>query len=150
VNETEHYLKQLVATRKLFFQEQDSKRDWPYLCVEDFVLKKGRPMGNMMPLPKGVKKGQLGDCFKNAFELAMERGWTYCEGFATAVIPTAHAWVLNGGGVIDPTWTEGKDYYGVEIPLQYAIKTVLRREAYGVLDAWEIGYPLLKGEETLP
>jgi len=150
MSEIQSYLEQLVAARKLFLKDQDNGRGWPYLCVEDFVLRNGRYMGNMSPLPNGVRRGSLGNCFKNAFELALEKNWTYCEGYAVAVIPISHAWVLDDkGNVIDPTWKEGTDYFGVEIPLSYATKTILRREAYGVIDAWEIGYPLLKGEEVI-
>jgi len=151
MSETKAYLETIVAARQLYAAEQDAKRGWPYVCVEDFILKKGRSMGDMSPFPNGAKKGEIKNCFKNAFELALETGWTYCEGYAfSVVLPLAHAWVLDEQGrVIDPTWREGKDYYGVEIPLQYATKTVLRREAYGVIDAYEVGYPLLSGEETL-
>ncbi len=68
-------------------------------------------------------------CFKNAVRVAMvDKSLRYCEGLATAIIPTEHAWLLDKDGVvIDPTWCLLKeryhpDYFGIVIPVQFAAK----------------------------
>lgn len=65
--------------------------------------------------------GQLGQCYENAYHLAMNQGLHYVEGLA---IPGAvgfamdHAWCVDDDGqVFDPTWDNGQDYFGV--PFSY-------------------------------
>jgi hypothetical protein len=147
MGETRDYIEMLAKFR----EENMPTTKLKYNGIEAFVLAHGRDMGDMAPLPEDVGNGTKKECFKNAMELAMERGWTYCEGYASSAIPTMHAWCLDDeGNVIDPTWDEGRDYIGVEIPTDYALKTILRRGAYGVIENMEEGYPLLTGEDTLP
>ena len=75
-------------------------------------------------------------CFMNAYHLARERGFTYCEGLALNLIPTLHAWVLDAkGGVIETTWKEpGDEYYGIEFPMPFIESIMLETEIYGVIN----------------
>ena len=126
-------------------------KGWEYTCIEDFILKNGRKM-KIEPLPEGIKRGEPRQCFKNAFLLALENGFTYCEGYANSVVPLPlmHAWCVDKNGiVIDPTWEDGKDYFGVEIPMEIANRIILKSGHYGVIDTWDLKFPFLSGEETL-
>ncbi len=121
--------------------------DLKYPCIEAFVLEHGHIMKSK-PLPSNVDAGEMKMCFKNAHETAVLHGYDYVEGFAVSFIPVLHAWCVdNDNNVIDPTWEDGKAYYGVVFPLSYVSKTIVKRKAWGVLDAWDIGFPLLHGDK---
>lgn len=68
------------------------------------------------PFRRGARGG---DCFENAYQLAIARGLHYCEGYAVSgalVVPLAHAWCVDdGGSVYDPTWADGGHYFGAQI-----------------------------------
>jgi hypothetical protein len=70
---------------------------------------------------------QMKECYLNAQKLAMFGVYDYYEGFASRIIPTNHAWLVdrNTGLVIDPTWEdleEEADYFGLQIPVAMARK----------------------------
>jgi hypothetical protein len=145
MSDVKKYMEQMVEIMR-----PHSNNGFKYINIPHFVLELGRPMGDMKPFPKNLTKGKKKECFRNAMLLAIEKNWTYCEGYALAVIPTHHAWVLDDDGdVIDPTWDEGVDYYGVEIPMSYALPKVFGRGYYGIIDDPQNRFPLLRGEETL-
>ena len=143
---TKDYLKFVQKAR-----ENQKPEGWKYTSIEDFILKNGRQMGiKMESLPTGIKRGKPKQCFKNAYLLALAEGFTYCEGYANGVIPLMHAWCLDKNKkVIDPTWKDGKDYFGVEIPIEVADRIMAKSGHYGILDTWMIKFPLLTGEESL-
>ena len=121
----------------------------PYLSIEDFVLQHGREY-NPAPYAEKVSSGEMGQCFKNAYQLLIsDEKLRYAEGFAWDVdvlLPLQHAWCVDvDGNVIDPTWDNGESYYGVVFELQYVLDVAQARRKYGVLDASEIGFPLVRG-----
>ena len=127
------------------------QNDLVYPCIEDFVLKNGMAMVKKKSLPEHVQIMEAKMCFRNAFQTAEKNwGWHYAEGYAFyafSVIPTLHAWCTDEDGfVIDPTWKDGKEYYGVEFSLNFVRKTSLRKGTWGVIDDWENEFPLLRGE----
>lgn len=75
--------------------------------------------GKNMPVRSNPLNGTmaLGQCYQNAYRLMDNRSMTYCEGYAAIKglgIPIAHAWVVDSDGfVIDPTWKDGTEYFGV-------------------------------------
>ena len=81
---------------------------------------------------------------------------TYAEGFAASLFEGQirphfglHAWaVTREGEAIDPTWPHGVEYFGVVFDLDYVLKTVTRREEYGVIDNYQEDFPLLAGAHT--
>jgi hypothetical protein len=95
-------------------------------------------------------KGKMKDCFYNAYRMAQITGLDYVEGFADSIVPTLHAWVTDGTHAIDPTWPYNinNQYVGVVLPFSYVNKIVMERKAYGVLDSWEIGSPLISGKHA--
>lgn len=63
-----------------------------------------------------VGTARKGECFLNAYK-GMNRQLRYCEGWATSLslgIAIEHAWLLDKNDqVVDPTWADGKEYFGV-------------------------------------
>lgn len=90
-------------------------------------------------------------CFYNAQSLVLFTAgeYKYYEGMATTEnlgIPFAHAWVVKDCKIIDPTWRDGKEYFGVHIPNDVIFKewhrsglatSVLGRYAYQILEGKE-------------
>lgn len=65
-----------------------------------------------------VACGPMGECFRNAAWLSRTSKLHYVEGYAVASarlsLPLPHAWCVDDEGrVYDPTWAEGRAYYGV-------------------------------------
>ena len=65
-------------------------------------------------------------CFWNAHFLVKRfpKEYRYVEGFASVKglhpMPTFHGWVIDGKDrVIDPTWEDGVEYFGVEFAREY-------------------------------
>jgi len=125
-----------------------------FVSSYDFVLKCGR-FWTPAPLPRRVKKMQMGACFYNAFSTILYRNDIYyTEGYAAcrAPIPVMHAWLTDSRGrVIDPTWgSDGVAYLGVQFQKAYVIQRGFKTKAPGsLIDAWEYHWPLLTGEHDL-
>jgi len=121
-------------------------KDWEYMCLEELVLKNGREFTEKIPYWEDlmIKK----ECFKNAFDVSLKnKDLIYVEGFAQpeGLITLLHAWCsTKDGKVIDPTWERGEFYYGIPFSTECVLETVIKREKYGILDNWEMGFPLLK------
>jgi len=144
-------LKEYMEMVAEFHKKDGRAADRKYSCVEDFILQNGREMelGTTE-----VERGEMKACFQNAYHLAMEKDWTYCEGYAIAkgLIPILHAWVLDGEGkVVDPTWEGEAEYFGCEFPWKWVMGITFKREYWGsMLDDWQNHFPLLTGEQTYP
>jgi len=151
MSETKEYLKQMSQMRRTMMKRPG---DFVYNGMEDFVLKEGKPFRVNLKKLNRFGTGQMKMCFRNAFELTMKNpDLIYVEGFATCVIPTLHAWVVDQDGVIaDPTWDadEGvkqyrpSGYYGVMFSHKQCLEMMVKTGHYGMLDAWQAGWPLLK------
>lgn len=94
------------------------------------------------PLPAEVEQGEPKMCYVNAYRLAAHNPgrFFYVEGYATAMIPTEHAWCVDRQGrVIDctPHWEKGRDYFGVKFNIStlHAIQRITK--GYGALAHWE-------------
>lgn len=60
----------------------------------------------------------------------------YCEGFAVPpdLFPIEHAWLVDSNGcVIDPTWKDGTDYFGVVLRKDFVLNHMLKTKKYGIL-----------------
>jgi hypothetical protein len=142
--DTEDYLKMIAEFRNK--NRKQRPEGYKYASMEEYVLANGKAMGDRSPESDKYKKGKMKLCFMNAYQLASSNSkLKYCEGFATSIIPTMHAWCIDQhGNVIDVTWKDGRDYFGVEFPLSFVSKTILARGKYGVIDNMEQRFPLLK------
>ena len=136
------YLCMMIEFKKKNFPNQK----WPYSCFEDFVFQNGRSFTNHSK--KTIKRGKMKECFMNAYRLAESSGFIYVEGFAISSIgfPVLHAWCIDSNdNVYDPTWSDGKEYFGVPFKIEYVLKTMLKRKSYGVIDNFECRFPLISG-----
>lgn len=115
-------------------QQARQAEGFAYAGFEDLVLRRGTFWPGS-PRPRGVPKMANRQCFQNAWQIAETHGWTYCEGWATSIIPTHHAWVLNqAGAVIDPTWDDPEScvYAGLPLERSFVAKVLLSSGTYGV------------------
>jgi hypothetical protein len=141
--DTSDYLKMMVDFRKK--NNMNTPKGYKYASMDEYILAKGKAMGDRSPESNKYKKGTMKLCFQNAYNLAQSKGFKYCEGYATSIIPILHAWCLDDQNrVIDVTWPDGRDYYGIVFPLSYVSKTILAKGTYGVIENMQQNYPLLK------
>src|SRR5436309_15124810 len=73
--------------------------------------------------PKGFRQRAMKMCFRNAYVLAFDKGYTYVEGFALSdgdgALLLYHAWVTTDGvHALDPTWRDATAcaYFGIAFP----------------------------------
>jgi hypothetical protein len=124
-------------------------KEFRFNGIEDLLLKHGKGFAppKTSRLPAGVKRGPMKHCFENAGDIAVFGGTnlTYCEGYACGVIPVLHAWLVKPDGqVVDPTWRDGKCYFGVPIMRSYLVSTITRTGWWGVLENWREDFPMLR------
>ncbi len=120
-----------------------------YCCQQSFVLKNGQQFKSVIPLPRDIKKGKLGCCYENAFKnVLMSKGkYFYCEGYATAGgMVHEHGWMTNRNHeVIDPTWLDGKDYYGIIFKFSCVMHWMAKNGKYiSIIGNYHDDWPLLK------
>ena len=118
---------------------------WHHPTLEALVLAKGVAGNGLAKLPRDMRKGRLGQCFKNAAKQATARpAYTYVEGWACkpGLIPLHHAWLLApSGAVVDPTWgwVPGTDYLGLPFELSYVLAATARTGVWGLFyQDWEL------------
>ncbi len=122
----------------------------PYLCIEDFVLQHGQEF-QWAPCPEEFRGGEMKECFKNAYQTCLlDEKLRYVEGYArrTGVpVVVLHGWCVDENGkVLDPTWENGTWYFGVIFGRNYVSDVFKARKEYGVLEAWQLGSPLISGK----
>lgn len=122
-----------------------------YICQEDFILQNGR-FYKATPRPLHTKQMTMKGCYANAYHLTVTNSnLQYCEGIGQGkgLFPMCHAWcITESGQVIDPTWKKADWYFGVTFPIEYVEHILFQKETYGVLDSFELKWPLLTGEHT--
>ena len=122
--------------------------------IRDLVAQHGRPF-RIQPLPRGHWSRGLQACYANALSAAMTGRWVYVEGFAIPAkggLAVLHAWVTdpkNPAVAYDPTWRNGREYFGIPFQLYYVLRMHNKTGHPGVLDAWELSWPLLRGEDRM-
>lgn len=143
------FLKSCVDLMRKGNRWRQPPRGLYYFGPMDFILRHGR---HWKPAPFPFGKYRLGfdkECFRNAATLAFEHAeLTYCEGYASSLLPVAHAWCIDTDGrVVDNTWTDdraGTEYFGVPFKIAWVREQVYRHERYGLIEAYERRFPLLR------
>ena len=106
------------------------------------------------PLPALYPRGPLGQCYNNAHQLVRKypKDLYYTEGYGLVggVTPLAHAWAVDAqGNVVDPTWEDGTDYFGVVFSFDYLKRvTYSGRRCTALIDNWRDRWPLIDGRHT--
>jgi len=118
--------------------------------LQRFVLEHALPERTGIVRPRGVRKGRPKECYRNATVLAMQQGYTYCEGLACSEklgIPVDHAWVIDSAGnVIDATWkdTDKCWYLGVPFSREQLWLGLIDTGTYGLLHKdWQLNVKLI-------
>ena len=126
-----------------------------YTSEADFILKNGRAF-EKSPSSDRVRMGRPRECFRNAANLALRKPdlYTYVEGYAVnkwvPIRPAAHAWCIDPQSfVIDPTWDEGTEYFGVVFRHDYLRRILKGKRDYGLIANHEMDYPLVTGEHRV-
>lgn len=162
----DHPLAAFLETRLLGSLVQfldEWRKDRAYATVDHWVLVHGRPF-DPRPLPGGYRHGEPQRCYQNVVEAVERRRWkrggksfVYAEGFcSTGIIPFNHAWGLDEDGVVELTLrprdglpVTAECYWGVAFDQRFVLETLDARDCYGVIDAWDLGYPLLQDDKIL-
>ena len=124
-----------------------------YGSQADFLLRHGRAYA-WHPFPPRLAHGIPRQCYRNAARLALRSGrYTYVEGCAVASrlgITLEHAWCIDRAGrVVDPTWEEGRDYFGVAFRTDYLRRVVRANRQFGLIHNFKMRFPLLTGEHSV-
>jgi len=122
-----------------------------YTSEADFILKNGRSFEIRCI---ATRSNGWGD----ARMLPQRRGtgaskpniYMYVEGYAVnrwiATHTVAHAWCIGSDNfVVDPTWDEGAEYFGVPFRHDYLRRVLKARRDYGLIDNAEMDFPLVTG-----
>lgn len=115
-----------------------------YHSIDELLLDKAKFF--TPPQESLDKLGEPKLCFMNAYQYMLSHDdIIYVEGYANRVIPLMHAWCVDKTGVVlETTWEEpGEAYFGVAINREYVFDIVLKARRYGVLDAWDLKWPIL-------
>lgn len=133
-------------------------KEFHYNTVHDFAKQEGRYFTSIMEeIPDEWRQWSTHrQCYYNAAKLALAfpEDLKYCEGYASSIIPTSHAWcTTKKGEVVDPTWrTQGKidksylhEYLGVEFSFQFLSAHYCYAPNFGsLLDCWDLRWYLMK------
>ena len=125
-----------------------------FATIRELVVRHGRPY-TIHSLPRGRWSREPQACYANALQSALGRKWVYVEGLAIpkrGSLAVLHAWVTNpenSGVAYDPTWRAGREYFGIPFTLEYVLRMWKSTGHPGVLDVWELGWPLLRGDDRI-
>jgi len=142
----QEYLKAWIKLSK----KSGHKNIGNYSCFEEFVYKNGLSFKLNSP-PKNLKRGAMKECYRNALMLMLDNpSYFYVEGYAISIIPAMHAWCIDKNKhVIDPTWSDGKEYFGVIFKRSYVQEQVIKTKRIGLIDNWQEEWPLLRLEPSI-
>lgn len=113
--------------------------------VNAALLRHGRHFRHIDRYPVGMRKGRLGECYKNCTQALMpvicdpDPPYFYAEGYAMDAelgLPLQHAWLVDTDDqAIDLTWRDNKSvtYYGVIFRPAFLLEAMRFTEVYGVL-----------------
>lgn len=117
---------------------------WRFSSVEALILHYGK-FYTPAPLPVDVERGMKQECFKNAITGTVWSDYIYVEGYAYNLIPTLHAWLTDEENLLayDPTWDQGKEYFGIAFDSQWASRIMVDTGVFGILGG--MNWTLIEG-----
>jgi len=104
-----------------------------------WILKNGKLFTEKTDPKKFNKifKKRFKGCYYNAQMLALDnKGLKYYEGWGITEavgFPLDHGFNVTGGKVVDVSWPDGIEYFGIEIPLKFIREEMLRTEIAGTI-----------------
>jgi len=134
-------LEYLNAVAKLYSGKSQQERN--ARAYYKWILRTGKlftEKGDVKRFRKTFNKRFKG-CYYNAQVMAIDnKGLKYYEGWGvteTVGIPLEHAFNIAKGKVIDISWTDGIEYFGIEVPVKFAMgEMVKERTAHPILFLW--------------
>jgi hypothetical protein len=91
----------------------------------------------------------------NTLHCHAESGWgdranAYAVNRWVAMHAVAHAWCVGSDNlVVDRTWDEGTEYFGVPFRHDYLSRVLKARRDYGLIDNSEMDFPLVTGAQPV-
>lgn len=153
MNDSEKALTGYISASSQMIQTINTRSRLQWISMPTFVGALGRLWPTGGERPEHLKPGEPKNCYGNAAQAALSfPELTYVEGYATGIIPVEHAWCVDESGkVVDTTWDDSQQcaYYGVPFRTDWLRKFLIEKTTYGVIDDWERGYPLLRGDYTV-
>lgn len=126
MNEAKVYVDRMVSA----FHSSDLQGEFfKFLLERGEEFKAVKPSRELRDLLKAVKRFRAREraCYFNAQMLAIDskERFKYYEGYATTktmAIGFEHGFNVFKGQIVDISWLDGTDYFGVEIPVAYVRK----------------------------
>lgn len=130
LNEAKEFLRSRLNSIIRFRKDNGNIHKQYYLEVE-LILKYGMGFKRVIPLPVGVRKRKEQQCYQNVYQAICDNPgkYYYCEGYASidGRFFCRHAWLINKNcEVIDPTWGDGKHYYGIIFKFPYVMNSMAK------------------------
>lgn len=141
-------IRSVLENQVLMYQQAGFPALLEQICLKHGKFFEGRKR------PKGVRKLQAKQCFRNSVYRLHEPGMKYYEGFVMHKdihFPHLHAWNTLGGKMLDLTLPEPElyEYIGLDLT-KHVWRELAKNEVYGLLDPGIINIDLLKKiDETL-
>ena len=122
---------------------------WTHTSEADFILKNGRSF-KFAAVQRGFRMGRPSECATPRHFLRKPDMYMYVEGYAVnrwmTMHAVAHAWCIGLDNlVVDPTWDEGAEYFGVPFRHDYLRRVLKARRDYRLIDNAEMDFPLVTG-----
>lgn len=124
---------ELKARREI--STENTKKFYDYILEHGtlFMSKHGFEKGRELAIKHGFHPLGFKQCVYNSQMFAVSGSKTkYFEGYACrtlgilANMSFEHAWNVINGKVVDLTWPDGDEYFGLEIPVDFIRKNIIK------------------------
>jgi len=118
--------------RELYKDNPTGRKFYDYILTHGKLFTKRLSNEKIKQLAQkyGVRQRGYGYCYYHSQLLAMDSmgKLKYYEGMGLrkGLIPLEHAWNVLGNKVVDLTWEDGDEYFGIEIPISFIRKHIFK------------------------